>query len=129
MRLFAACACAAISFAGSAGADIIAQNLPVTPVVDQQTGRLLQNGTFSDALASKGGYFWSQAIAQRFTVDAGSTASIASLRWWGASEYIASQEPWNETALSSNIAGFQISILSTDNTPSNQFSEIGRAHV
>ena len=55
---------------------------------------------------------------------AGSTATVASLQWWGSSEYIASQQPWNETALSSNIAAFQISILSTDNTPTNRFNVV-----
>jgi hypothetical protein len=121
MRHFAAFATIVVSCATAAQAAVIAQNQPLAPRTDPQSGRSVQDGTFSDSLQSGGTYFWSQAIGQSFSVASGSTASIASLQWWGSSEYINSSAPWNETALSANITGFQIAILRTDAGTSTQF--------
>jgi len=122
MRFVAAFASIVIVHCATAAhAAVIAQNFPVSPSVDPATGRLLQDGTFSDALLSGGSYYWSQAIGQSFSVGAGSTATLASLQWWGSSEYQSSSSPWTQTSLSANIQGFQVAILRTDGGPSTQF--------
>jgi hypothetical protein len=97
----------------NAQADTIAQNPLIAPRTDPASGRLLRDGTFCDALVSGGAYFWSQTIGQTFLVPDRTTATIANVQWWGSSEYLASSAPWNETALSANITGFQIAILRT----------------
>ncbi len=117
MRSFAACAVVVGSMSALAGADVIAQNGPVTPTTDPVTGWQLRDGTFSDGLSSSGNYFYSQALGQKFTVGSGQTVTIGSIDFWGSSEYISSQAPWTETALSSNVYAIQISILRI--TPGN----------
>ena len=117
MRSFAACAVVVGSMSALAGADVIAQNGPVTPTKDPVTGWQLRDGTFSDGLSSSGNYFYSQALGQKFTVGGGQTVTIGSIDFWGSSEYINSQAPWTETALSSNVYAIQISILRI--TPGN----------
>ena len=117
MRSFAACAVVIGSMSALAGADVIAQNGPVTPTTDPVTGWQLRDGTFSDGLSSGGNYFYSQALGQKFTVGGGQTVTIGSIDFWGSSEYINSQAPWTETTLSSNIYAIQISILRI--TPGN----------
>jgi hypothetical protein len=100
-----------------AGADVIAQNAPVVPYTDPVTGRKLRDGTFSDGLSSNGNYFYSQALGQKFTVGGGQSVTIGSIDFWGSSEYVNSQTPWTQTALSSNIYAIQVSILRL--TPGN----------
>lgn len=115
MRLNATCVLiAAIVTGGSADAGIIAQNLPVTPTFDPGTGWNVQDGVFSDALQSNGNYYYSQALAQSFRVDAGQVATVSGVRFWGFSEYIASSTPWLQTSLSSNVVAIQVAILRAD---------------
>lgn len=102
------------SASAQSGGSILAQNLPVTPVVDPASGRLIQDATFSDSLQSQGNYFYSQALAQRFNVAAPSW-TLSSLSAWGASEYI-NQVPPIQTALSANITALQVSILRIEGT-------------
>ena len=117
MRFFVASAVVSIlasTASAQSGGSILAQNLPVTPVVDPASGRLVQDATFSDSLQSQGGYFYSQALAQRFNVAAPSW-TLTSLSAWGASEYIG-QDPLTQTALSANITALQVSILRLEGT-------------
>lgn len=115
MRFTATCVLLAAALTGgSASAGIVAQNLPVIPTFDPVTGWNLQDGTFSDALQSNGSYYYSQALAQSFSVAAGQTASLTGIRFWGSSEYLASSTPWLQTSLSSNIVAIQVSILRAD---------------
>jgi len=100
-------------------ADVIAQNLPFPAVFDPTSGRYTQDGTFSDALQSGGSYYYSQAIGQSFSIGSGQSSAISAVTFWGSSEYINSNAPWNQTSLSSNIVGVQIAILRTDSGSSN----------
>jgi len=118
MRSFAACAVVVGSMSALARADVIAQNLPVTPSdPDPVTGWQFRDGTFSDGLSSNGNYYYSQALGQKFSVGAGQSVTIGSIDFWGSSEYVNSQTPWTQTTLSSNIYAIQISILRL--TPGN----------
>ena len=118
MRFFVASAVVSIlasTASAQSGGSVLAQNLPATPVKDPAgSGRLVQNAAFSDALLSEGGYFYSQALAQRFNVAAPSW-TLSSLSAWGASEYIGQDAP-SQTALSSNVAALQVSILRIEGT-------------
>ena len=115
MRLFAASVfIIAASCPALAQSTTIAQNLPYPAVLDPTSGYNVQDGTFSDALQSGGNYFYSQAIGQSFSVASGQSSTISDITFWGSSEYIQSNTPWNQTALSSNIVGMQIAILRTD---------------
>lgn len=117
MRSFAACAVVVGSMSALAGADVIAQNGPVTPTTDPVTGWQFRDGTFSDGLSSQGNYYYSQALGQKFSVGAGQSVTIGSIDFWGSSEYINSQAPWTQTSLSSNVYAIQITILRI--TPGN----------
>lgn len=119
MRSVAAYACVilACSVGSAASAGVIGQNGPVNPIVDG-SGRMIQDGSFSDALSSGGTYFYSQAIGQTFDVDAAGAGTFQSLalRFWGTSEYQSIVDPSGQSALSANIVGFQVSILRNDGT-------------
>jgi hypothetical protein len=79
------------------------------PVATQQQGSfLVRDGTFSDSMSSGGQNFYSQALAQGFSISSGAT--LGSLSFWGASEYLNSTQPWLETGLSSNVDGFQVAL-------------------
>ncbi|MEI6475283.1 MAG: hypothetical protein WCO75_07810, partial [Planctomycetota bacterium] len=120
MRLFAASVFIIVASSSAlVHADMIAQNLPYPATLDPTTGRYTQDGTFSDALQSGGSYYYSQAIGQSFSIGSGHSSSISDVTFWGSSEYINSNAPWNQTSLSSNIVGMQISILRTDSGSSN----------
>lgn len=79
------------------------------PIATQQQGSfLVRDGTFSDSMSSGGQNYYSQALAQGFSIS--SSATLGSLSFWGASEYLNSNQPWLETGLSSNIDGFQVAL-------------------
>jgi len=79
------------------------------PMATQQQGSfLVRDGTFSDSMSSGGQNYYSQALAQGFSIS--SSATLGSLNFWGASEYLNSTQPWLETGLSSNIDGFQVAL-------------------
>ena len=83
-----------------------------TPAVQDPTGsgRMLQDGPFSDAFSSGGNYFYSFALGQRFSISSAQT--FGSVRLWGASEYVESSiPPWQQTRLSANISAIQVSIF------------------
>lgn len=120
MRLFAASVFITVASSPAlAQSTPIAQNLPYPAVQDPTTGYYVQDGTFSDALQSGGSYYYSQAIGQSFSIASGHSSTISDVAFWGSSEYIQSNTPWNQTALSSNIIGMQIAILRTDTGTSN----------
>ena len=80
------------------------------PVATTKQGAYqVRDGSFSDALSSNGGDYYSQAIAQGFSLSGGAT--ISSIDFWGASEYVTSTQPWTKTALSTNVNGFQITLF------------------
>lgn len=118
MRFFVASAVISIvasTASAQSGGSILAQNLPVTPVLDPAgSGRFVQDATFSDSMQSQGGYFYSQALAQRFNVAAPSW-TLTTMSAWGASEYINQNGPV-QTALSANITAIQVSILRLEGT-------------
>lgn len=101
--IFVLAACAAHADAR----ELIAANAPVA--TQTQGSFQVRDGTFSDSLSSAGNNFYSQALAQGFSVS--SSATLGSLNFWGASEYLNSNQPWLETGLSTNIEGFQVSLF------------------
>jgi len=120
MRLFAASVIITVASSPAlAQSTPIAQNLPYPAVQDPTTGYYVQDGTFSDALQSGGSYYYSQAIGQSFSVGSGQSSTLTDIAFWGSSEYLQSNTPWNQTSLSSNIIGMQIAILRTDTGTSN----------
>lgn len=118
MRFFVASAVISVlasAASAQSGGAILAQNLPATPALDPAgSGRFVQDATFSDSMQSQGGYFYSQALAQRFNVAAPSW-TLTTMSAWGASEYIGQNGPV-QTALSSNITALQVSILRIQGT-------------
>ena len=86
-------------------------NAPKPAVPDPNgSGFMLQDGPFSDAFSSGGGYYYSFALGQRFSI--ASTQTFGAVRLWGGSEYIESSiPPWQQTRLSPNIAAIQVSIF------------------
>ncbi len=99
---------------------VIIENLPAS--AREQGGFPVQNATFSDGLSSGGNYFYSQSLAQQFTINVGATAGITGINFWGASEYLGTSQPWLQTALATNIIGFDISILRV--TPDGNFPTV-----
>jgi len=119
MRQFVALLLTSVASASAAHGAVIAQNQPVPPFT--KGGVSYQDGVFSDGLASGGDQFYSQAFGQSFSIDAGNTATMSNLTFWGASEYIGSQNPSGQQALSSNIASIQISILRISGSTSTNY--------
>lgn len=83
------------------------------PVATTKQGSFqVRDGSFSDAMSSNGGNYYSQAIAQGFSLSG--SATISSIEFWGASEYVTSTQPWTKTSLSTNINGFQVVLYSVN---------------
>jgi hypothetical protein len=70
---------------------------------------MVQDGNFSDSLNSGGNNFYGLGLAQGFTTT--QTYSLDHLTVWGASEYAGVARPWEQTALSANIVGFQAVLM------------------
>ncbi len=119
MRQFVALLLSSVASASAAHGAVIAQNQPLPPFT--KGGFSYQDGIFSDGLASGGDQFYSQAFGQSFSIGAGDSATISNLTFWGASEYIGSQNPTGQQALSSNIASIQISILRISGSGSTNY--------
>ena len=119
MRHVVALLFTSLASATAAHGAVIAQNQPLPPV--KAGGVSYQDGIFSDGLASGGNQFYSQAFGQSFSIGAGNTATISNVTFWGASEYIGSQNPSGQQALSSNIASIQVSILRISGSTSTNY--------
>ncbi len=119
MRQFVALLLTSVASASAAHGAVIAQNQPLPPFT--AGGVSYQDGIFSDGLASGGGQFYSQAFGQSFSIGSGGSGPISSLTFWGASEYISSQNPGGEQSLSANIASIQVSILRISGSTSTNY--------
>jgi hypothetical protein len=119
MRQFVALLLTSVASASAAHGAVIAQNQPLPPFT--KGGVSFQDGIFSDGLASGGNQFYSQAFGQSFSIGSGDSATISNITFWGASEYIGSQDPSGQQALSSNIASIQISILRISGSTSTNY--------
>jgi hypothetical protein len=102
LSIIVSCAFAASSAAGVA---VVAQNLPIEP--SPSNPRL--DGTFSDGLQSAGGYFYSQAFGQGFSLS-GSGTLLSNLTVWGSSEFT-NGNPSGNSGVSANITRMQVSIM------------------
>lgn len=103
---FAVGACALCAGA-SHGYFTVAHNAPLAP--SQRDPFMVQESTFSDSVNSGGTNFYGLGLAQGFTTS--QSYSLDRLTVWGASEYLDSDEPWAQTALSANILGFQAVLM------------------
>lgn len=76
-------------------------------VVLHDNGHASPDGYFSDSLASNGSYFWSQTIADNFTISGAST--VTSIEFWGGSEGFFFDDL-------TNFSNFEINIFSNINS-------------
>lgn len=97
----------AVTAGAAHGSFTVALNSPIPPT--QSGNYMVQDGNFSDSVNSGGNNFYGLGLAQGFTTT--QSYSLDHLTVWGASEYAGVARPWEQTTLSTNIAGFQAVLM------------------